>query len=650
MFKLCDLKNIHLSFGSKVIFDDAGIDINEGDHIGLLGLNGKGKSSLFKIIAEDVFPDHSTPPFLFNKAKKKKGENFNFAVFLVPQEIETVKIEHRLLSKFIFNFYPKLATLFQNLDQVNEQIEKDGSEALLEKQKNVLEEIEHLKGWELMRSYESYLKLFGLLEHDKDIENLSGGEQKKVLLSLGLSAPAPLVLWDEPTNHLDLETIKILENEIKGQNKTFLLISHDRYFLSEITNKICHIQHGKIISFQGSYTDYLTHLQAEEENRIKLLEKLNNNLRREDAWMKQGIKARGTRSKKRVENFHNIKDNIAHLKTLAHKQVELELTKSQRKTKSLVQAANLSFSYEEKNIFNQINFTINKGDKIGLLGRNGEGKSTLVKLILEEIAKKSGNFKKADDLSIQYFSQSRKEIDVDKTPFELLGDGNDFVTLPSGHKKHVVSYFESFLFHRDEINRPLSTFSGGEKSRLQLALNLLIPGDLLIFDEPTNDLDLETIQILEKTLSDFKGSLLLISHDRAFLSQVTNKVWLLKGGDLESFEGGYSQVEDYLELSTMEEILLHEEAPSKKEIISNPIHEKKEIKKLSNEDKIRFKEIDSRIEAKESEIDQITTLLEGLSQNASDQESVELMGRLSLKQESLEEELLELYEVKEEKK
>jgi ATP-binding cassette subfamily F protein uup len=534
MSLLCSIKNISLTFGTKTIFKNAQLSISTGDRIGLLGLNGKGKSTLFKILSNEVVPDHSTPPFEFNKSKGESDDSKRFSLFYVPQELPVKGLEDVSVKDYFFVFYPELKILYDT----------------------AMDKFEEANGWELILNYESYLKYFNHEDLDIKVSSLSGGEQKKILLSLGLSSIANLILWDEPTNHLDIETIKLFEDELASTNKAFLLITHDRFLLSKLTKKIFHIRNGKIENFDGSYTDYLDFLEKSEHAKMNLLNKLKNNLEREQAWMRQGVKARGTRSKKRVENFLDLKDKVSTIKSEAKKTLDLNLTKSNRQTKVLVSFKDLHFQFnKEKIIFQGIAGEIQKGNKIGLLGRNGVGKTTLLKLIKGDLSPLSGQMKTAEKLEIQYFSQKRDELDIDMTPFQLLGDGNDFVALPDGNKKHVHSYFESFLFERDDIHRPLKTFSGGEKSRLQLAYNLTKPGDILIFDEPTNDLDLETIQILEEKLSEFPGAVILISHDRAFLSTVTNKIWLLDESGLQNFEGGYEQVSPYLEALEIEKEL-----------------------------------------------------------------------------------------------
>ena len=426
-----------------------------------------------------------------------------------------------------------------------------------------------------------------------------------------------------------------------------MLITHDRFLLSKLTRKIFQIQQGRIESFVGSYTDYLGFLERSEQSKLRLLDKLKNNLEREQAWMRQGIKARGTRSKKRVETFLGLKERVSTIKSEAKRNLDLTLQKSTRQTKVLVSFNELTFAYPgEKPLFENISGEIHKGNKIGLLGNNGVGKTSLLKLIRNELLPVSGTMKTADNLAIQYFSQKRDEMESETTPYQILGDGSDFVSLPDGSKKHVSSYFESFLFHRDDIHRPLKTFSGGEKNRLQLAVNLTRIGDILIFDEPTNDLDLETIQILEEKLTEFQGAVILISHDRAFLSTVTNKVWLIENKKLQNFEGGYEQVAPYLEVLELEREIADEgrENPQAKveSTITKPAT--KEINKLNNKEKKRLETIYEEIEATENKTKIIEEKIANLDYTKlSDPKNQELK-ILTDAQTFLEEKLLALYQ------
>jgi ATP-binding cassette subfamily F protein uup len=422
-----------------------------------------------------------------------------------------------------------------------------------------------------------------------------------------------------------------------------MLITHDRFLLSKLTRKIFHIQHGRIESFIGSYTDYLFFLEKSEQSKLRLLDKLKNNLEREQAWMRQGIKARGTRSKKRVESFLGLKERVSNIKSEAKKNLDLTLSKSNRQTKVLVSFNNLTFAYPGANpLFEGISGEIHKGNKIGLLGNNGVGKSSLLKLIKHDLLPTFGRMKTAENLQIQYFSQKREEMESDTTPYLILGDGSDFVVLPDGSKKHVSSYFESFLFHRDDIHRPLKTFSGGEKSRLQLALNLTKVGDILIFDEPTNDLDLETIQILEEKLSEFQGAVILISHDRAFLSTVTNKVWLIENHKLQNFEGGYEQVAPYLEVLELEREMADE---LRENPMDTAITDKQQnIVKINNKDKKRLETIYGDIESVENKIKIIEEKIANLDYTKLADPKNQELKILSDAQATLDERLLNLYE------
>ncbi len=639
---LCSFRHLHLSFGSKVLFNDAELLIKKGDRIGLLGLNGKGKSSLFKVLEGELSADQSQPPFTFDKSQ-------DFSFFHVPQEIPAHIPKETTLHDLFWYFYPKLRDRFFELQSINQQLEENGAnkEGLLKRQEKILSRLEQDNAWSLHQGYSSYCKSLGIEDLQQSLDELSGGQKKKALLSLGLSHPYALTFWDEPTNHLDIETIRFFEEELLSSGQTYILTTHDRYLLGKTTNRIFQISQKEINSFDGSYTDFLELQAQQEQERIKLLNRLKNSFRREDAWMKQGIKARGTRSKKRVENFEKLKKDIRGVKENARKELSLLVSNTQRKSKILVDAKDLAFSYHpqsEASLFNEISFDVYRGNKIGLIGRNGTGKTTLLKLIEGSLSPQQGQIKRAPDLKVCLFSQMRDELPLEKSPYEILGDGTDQVSLPNGGTQHVMSYFKSFLFDGGEIHRPLSTFSGGERNRLQLALNLKRPADIWIFDEPTNDLDLETQIILEKTLEEFKGSVILISHDRAFLKNVTNRLFVLEEGNIEVFEGGYEQVETYLEAKALEEEMREQERSENTNIDKSSGHkpEIKTEKKTATPQKLQ--QLEKEIEETETIIEKLDSLIHELGALQSSQETVEKLGQLALKKEQKEELLLELYE------
>lgn len=632
---LCSFRHLNLSFGSKVLFKDAELVIHKGDRIGLLGLNGKGKSSLFKILEGKISADQSIPPFTFDK-------NESYSFFHVPQDMPT-NIPHDTPVEDVFWFFhSEDKAKLDQLEVINQKISEGlAKENELKLQEQLLADLEHSNPWGAQQSYLSYCKSLGLNEEKAEVGSLSGGQKKKILLALGLSSEKELILYDEPTNHLDIDTIRHFEGELLLSSKTFILTTHDRYLLGKTTNKIFQIDRQEIATFNGSYTDFLAEQAQKEKDRLKLLDRLKNSFRREDAWMKQGIKARGTRSKKRVENFEDIKKNIQKIKEGARRELDLSLQESNKKSKVIFEVKDLTFGYSpDELLFKSLNFSIYRGNKVGLVGDNGTGKTTLLKILDGQFPPLEGTIKKAPELKICFFSQQRQELPLEKSPYEILGDGSDQVSLPGGKVQHVMSYFKSFLFNGEEIHRPLRTFSGGERNRLQLALNLKQDADIWIFDEPTNDLDLETLLILEKTLDQFKGSVILISHDRAFLKNTTNRLFLLEDKSIEVFEGGYEQAETYLEAKALEkevEDLQYNQAPhQKRETLTTPAPKKERGDQ---------KALQEKIEEVEALIDKIDHLMNELGALQSAPETIEKLAQLSEKKTQKEEELLDLYEL-----
>jgi len=628
MTTLCTLQNLSLSYPHKMIFDQVTFTLNQGDRIGVLGLNGHGKSSLFKILAGVITADTTTPPFIFDKAR-------DFSLFWVPQELP--ELELWTIENYFFSFHPELKTRKLRIDEINKQISNSkNTEKLVEEQTRLYEELEKLGETKIYAAYTSYLKFFGVKDLSRSMTSLSGGEQRKVALSLGLSAPQEIILWDEPTNHLDLETIEAFEDELMNSKKTFMVISHDRSLLNNVVDRILHIQRGKLQSFSGSYEAYLEFLKEDEARRIKELDKLSNIHRRETAWIRQGVEARRTKSKKRIEDYASLSSEIRSLREKAHKSVSLSLHSSGRKTKQLLSVKDLSMRFGDRTLFSDIEFTISKGDKIALLGRNGVGKSTLLKVLLGELDPSSGLVERAQNLDVGYFSQKREALDPDMTPWTLIGEGIDYVISNTGEKKHVASYLENFLFSSEELKRPIHTFSGGEKNRLQLAHFMKHARDIWIFDEPTNDLDLETIGILEEELKSYEGALIIVGHDRSFIENVTEKSWVLHPKGLEIFDGGFSQAHPFLEALALEEKL--KSLPVAAPVVES--EKKVEKPKLSNKEKVRYQKIEDEIAQVEKKVTELQTqLAESYSE-----ETVSELSTMELKLEELLTEWAELEE------
>lgn len=599
---LCSLQNLNLHYGHKGIFEDAKLTIEQGEKIGLIGLNGQGKSTLFKVLSLKLEPDNSTPPFIFDR------NTSNFSVCYIPQELNVEDFQDLQIHNYYLSFYPELYKAHQELQKLQEKMNNnDLSEKVLEEQQKHLDKFETLGGWEIESAYQNYLKTFELTDTDRFLSRLSGGEQRKMALSIGLSAKEELVLWDEPTNHLDVETIELFEQELQSSSNTSMIITHDRYLLNNVADKIVHIESGKINSFKGSYLDYLDYLEEKEKERKQILTKRQNTHRRELAWMRQGIKARGTRSKKRVETYENLSAQIKDLKSKSRKVASLNLAHSGRKSKRLLEIKDGSFSYGDKLIFKDLNISVTKTDKIALIGPNGAGKTTLIKLINDQLSFSSGELDKRDELKVLTFTQKRDQLDISKTPKELVGEGLDFVHLSDGTQKHVITYLEEFLFSKDQINRSIETLSGGEKNRLQLALFMKQSADIWIFDEPTNDLDIETIEILEQVLADYQSAVIIIGHDRAFLDNICTTSWLLNENSIETFEGGYSQLAPYIEALKLE-AKAKELAPVKKITTENQTSTSSKEKMNYNQKK-RWKVIEEEIMVTEEKLELLNTEL-----------------------------------------
>jgi len=591
MTTLCTLQNLNLSYPHKTIFKDVTFTLNQGDKIGVLGLNGHGKSSLFKVIANQVTPDTTVPPFIYDKSR-------DFTYFYVPQELPNLADWD--VENYFYEFHLEMKNLKKRLDIVNEKLGtgEGNFDKLLNEQAHIYDELLKLGEEKVHAQFVSYLKYFGVEGLHRNMGSLSGGEQRKVALSLGLSAPQELILWDEPTNHLDLETIQDFEDELQSSKKTFMIISHDRSLLNNVVDRIIHIQQGKLRSFSGTYEAYLQFLIEDQKRREKELDKLSNMQRRETAWIRRGVQARRTKSKKRIEDYSTLNSTIQDLKSLAHKSVNLNLQSSGRKTKVLVSVEDLTLKFGDRVLFDKLNFSIAKGDKIALLGRNGVGKSSLLKILLNELNPTSGKVNRPEGLDVGYFSQKREALNDNETPWKMIGEGIDFVISNTGEKRHVTSYLENFLFSSDEVKRPIHTFSGGEKNRLQLAQFMKHARDIWIFDEPTNDLDLETIGILEEELRNYQGALIIVGHDRSFINNVTDKCWVLYDGKLEHFEAGFSHAEMFLEAIHLEEQL--------KKKMPDP-EEKREVSKdkMSNKERNRFNQLQGEIEIFEVEVKEL---------------------------------------------
>ena len=404
--------------------------------------------------------------------------------------------------------------------------------------------LESHNGWHFQQRVETTLTKLDL-PGDLKINGLSGGWKRRVALARALVIDPEVLLLDEPTNHLDFESILWLEEQLLNFQGAVLFVTHDRSFLQKLATRIVDLDRGNLVSWAGNYDDYLVRKAAALEDEANQNAEFDKKLADEEVWIRQGVKARRTRNEGRVRALEKLRNERAQ-RRLQQGTARLALEKGDASGKKVIQVDDISFGYGDRQIIKKFSTLIQRGDKIGLIGANGAGKSTLLKLLLQQIEPNSGKVEQGTKLEIAYFDQLRDQLDPNMTVADTVADGNDFVEI-GGNKRHVMSYLGDFLFAPARARSPVKSLSGGEKNRLLLARLFTKPANLIVMDEPTNDLDLETLELLEEKLVNYDGTLLLVSHDRAFLDNVVTSVFVLNGvGDVDEFVGGYTDWMGYV--------------------------------------------------------------------------------------------------------
>ncbi len=536
---LLNFQNVTLAFGSAPLLDGVDLQIHEGEKISLLGRNGTGKSTMMKLINGDLQPDTGS-------LVQDKNMRTSLLTQEVPSDISGT-IQEMISSG------------------VTHHDEKDAH-----------------------RQIERTLSLMSL-DADVQFETLSAGMKRRVLLGRALVSEPDILLLDEPTNHLDIESITWLENFLSRYEKTIFFVTHDRTFLQKIANRIIELDRGSIFDWKCDYHTFLKRKEAWLESEEAGNALFDKRQAKEEAWIRQGIKARRTRNEGRVRALKKMRAERA-LRRERTGTAKMEIQATENSGKMVIDAENLTFGYNDIPIINNFSTRILRGDKIGIIGPNGCGKSTLIKILLEEIEPQSGTVKSGTRLETAYFDQLRNQLDEDRTVRENVTDGNEIIEF-NGGKKHVIGYLQDFLFAPDRIDAKVSALSGGEKNRLLLAKLFTRPANLLILDEPTNDLDIETVELLEELLLDYKGTLLLVSHDRSFINNVaTSTIVFENNGDLCEYAGGY---DDWLIQGNKSR---QEDARTEKKTREKP---KQAKKKLSFKEKKELEALPGLLEEKE---------------------------------------------------
>ncbi len=558
---LIRLKNVSIAYGTHALLNNAEFQLDSGEKVGLLGRNGEGKSTLMKIIAGNVNADNGEvwrePTLKLAWLEQMPDLDEQATVY------DAVAAGLGELGDWISQYHHLLETM-------------DGGEESL-KQLGILQhKLETHNGWHFQQRVESTLSKLNLTA-DVLISSLSGGWKRRVALAQALVIEPEVLLLDEPTNHLDFESIAWLEEQVLAFQGAVLFVTHDRAFLQKLATRIVDLDRGNLVSWPGNYQDYLRRKAASLEDEANQNAEFDKKLAKEEVWVRQGIKARRTRNEGRVRALKRLRAERAERRNLQGT-TKLNLSKGETSGKKVIEAVDVSFSYEDKTIVKNFSTLIQRGDKIGLLGPNGAGKSTLLKLLLKQIEPSTGTIEQGTKIQLAYFDQLREQLDPEISVADTIADGNEFIEI-NGAQKHVMSYLADFLFAPTRARSPVKSLSGGERNRLLLARLFTKSANLIIMDEPTNDLDLETLEMLEEKLVDYEGTLLLVSHDRAFLDNVVTSVFVFEGeGAINEYIGGYAE---WFALS---------EQRKKKQVENKSIEQTKKQKSKTRSKKISFKQ------------------------------------------------------------
>ncbi|HGS4887639.1 TPA: ABC transporter ATP-binding protein [Vibrio parahaemolyticus] len=597
---LLTIHNAQLAFGDHPLLDRAEFALQENERVCLVGRNGAGKSTLMKVLAGDILLDDGkiqiTQDVVVSRLEQdpprnQEGTVYEYVSGGLAEIGEQLKIYHDLLDL----------------------VAQDPSEKNINHLAKTQEQLDHSNAWRFDDRVKNVLSALKL-SPDTLLRDLSGGWQRKAALARALVCDPDVLLLDEPTNHLDVTTIEWLENFLKDFKGSIIFISHDRAFIKSMATRIVDLDRGQLSSFPGDYDNYL--LEKEEMLRVEEMQnaEFDKKLAQEEVWIRQGIKARRTRNEGRVRALKKLREERRDRREVQGK-VNLNIDDASRSGKIVFEAENVSFAYDGKQIVDNFSFNIMRGDRIALIGPNGCGKSTVLKLLLGQLEAQSGRLHCGTKLEVAYFDQYREILDPEKTVIDNLADGKQEVMV-GGRQRHALSYLQDFLFAPKRARTPVKALSGGEKNRLLLARILLKPNNLLILDEPTNDLDIETLELLEEMLANYQGTLLLVSHDREFVDNTVTTSWIFEGdGVIEEFVGGYHDAKQQRDQALA--VRFSTEKPAKKEKVVEETPKTTQPK--NNSKKLSYK-LQRELEALPAKLEQLESDIETLQEQVNDPE------------------------------
>jgi len=586
--KILTAEGISKSIGEKKLFDNITFSIGEQERIGLIGVNGTGKSTLLKIIA-DILP--------LDEGMILKPNDYS--IIYLEQDTE-LKGDLSILDQVLSSDH-KINKVVRAYENVLEKLNQDPENEDIQKQFfNLQKQMDDIGGWDISAKAKTMLNKLGFSNYSEKCSNLSGGQKKRVALAQVLMADADLLLLDEPTNHLDYAMIEWLQEELKRYPKSILFVTHDRYFLDSVSNRIFEIFNGNLYTYKGSYSDFLEAKAIRQEEDERRREKAENLYRRELAWIRRGAQARSTKQKARIQRFESLEDSLKN--TQSNETIDMAFS-GKRLGKDVIELKDASKSFSEKVILHHFDLLVTQKDRIGIVGKNGSGKSTLLNIIAGLETLDSGELKIGQTVKIAYYTQESKDMDLSKRMIEYIKESREMISTTDGKWISAAQLLERFLFPPHTHGTIIGKLSGGERRRLYLLKLLMDEPNVLLLDEPTNDLDTETLTVLERFLEDFRGVVITVSHDRYFLDKVCDKLLVFKGkGNIETYYGNYS---DYLEMAKQE---VREEESQKKELEKQEkvIKAEKPLKKkMTYKEKMEWETIEENIAKVEERLEQV---------------------------------------------
>ncbi|WP_123053707.1 ABC-F family ATP-binding cassette domain-containing protein [Clostridium sp. JN-1] len=611
---LLTAENISKSYSEKILLDNISLGINEGDKIGIIGVNGTGKSTLLKVLAGLEAADSG-------KITKSNEASIGY----LPQSSDFSGSNLTVLEQ-VFNGNSPIMNLLREYEGTLKMIRENPEDTKLQnKLFDLNSKMDAKNTWEIESQAKTILTKLGINDFDAKVSTLSGGQKKRIALASTLITPSNILILDEPTNHLDDETIEWLEEFLNNRIGSLIMVTHDRFFLDKITNKILELDRGKLYSYIGNYSTFLEKKEERLEKEDTNEKKRQNLIRKELAWIKRGAKARSTKQKARIERFEELTNEKP---ILNNSKLEINI-QSTRLGKKVINIDNISKSFADKLLINDFSYNILNDDRIGIIGPNGSGKSTLMNILNGNITPDTGSISVGETVKVGYYSQQIPDMNMDQRVIQYIQDTGEYALSSEGQKINVSIMLEKFLFDPSVQWTPLSKLSGGERRRLYLLKILMEYPNVLLLDEPTNDLDIETLTILEDYLEDFNGAVITVSHDRYFLDKIVDKIFSFEGnGKITQYTGNYSY---FHQMESNKE----KEKSNTKKVSNKKDYKSKNEKplKFTYKEQLEFNEIESIIENLEEALDKKKAEMQGASSN------YELLSKLLAEKNSLEEDL-----------